>query len=78
MDLALKQGETIKVSINLPSKKKEGRSKSAGARAMSSLPAPLGPAGIIPAPPSPAMAKLNIAAKPPPAPTGGSRQWIQF
>ena len=79
LDLALKQGETIKVSINLPSKKKEGRSKSAGARGgMSSLPAPLGPAGRIPAPPSPAMAKLNIAARPPPAPTGGSRQWIQF
>ena len=81
LDLALKQGETIKVSINLPTKKSGGRSKSAGARgggAMSSLPAALGPAGSIPAPPSPAMAKLNIATKPPPAPTGGSRQWIQF
>jgi len=78
LDLALKQGETIKVSINLPTKKKEGRSKSAGARGLSSIPAPLGPAGSIPAPPSPAMAKLNIATKPPPAPTGGSRQWIQF
>ena len=49
-----------------------------GARGLSSIPAPLGPAGSIPAPPSPAMAKLNIATKPPPAPTGGSRQWIQF
>merc|ERR1711874_200395 len=81
LDLALKQGETIKVSINLPTKKSGARSKSAGARgggAMSSLPAALGPAGSIPAPPSPAMAKLNIATKPPPAPTGGSRQWIQF
>jgi len=81
LDLALKQGETIKVSINLPTKKSGARSKSAGARgggAMSSLPAALGPAGSIPAPPSPAMAKLNIASKPPPAPTGGSRQWIQF
>ena len=81
LDLALKQGETIKVSINLPTKKSGGRSKSAGARgggAMSSLPAALGPAGSIPAPPSPAMAKLNIKTKPPPAPTGGSRQWIQF
>merc|ERR1712165_386609 len=56
LDLALKQGETIKVSINLPTKKKEGRSKSAGARGLSSIPAPLGPAGSIPAPPSPAMA----------------------
>merc|ERR1711992_415775 len=73
LDLALKQGETIKVSINLPTKKSGARSKSAGARgggAMSSLPAALGPAGSIPAPPSPAMAKLNIATKPPPAPTG--------
>merc|ERR1711953_691908 len=81
LDLALKQGETIKVSINLPTKKSGGRSKSAGARgggAMSSLPAALGPAGSIPAPPSPAMAKLNIAPKPPPAGAGGSRQWIQF
>merc|ERR1712038_1214991 len=78
LDLALKQGETIKVSINLPTKK-SGRSKSAGARAGAmSVPAALGPAGSIPAPPSPAMAKLNIASKPPPAPTGGSRQWIQF
>ena len=82
LDLALKQGETIKVSINLPTKKSGARSKSAGATrgggAMSSLPAALGPVGSIPAPPSPAMAKLNIATKPPPAPTGGSRQWIQF
>ena len=51
LDLALKQGETIKVSINLPSKKKEGRSKSASAR--SAVPAALGPKGSIPAPPSP-------------------------
>lgn len=76
LDLALKQGETIKVSINLPSKKKEGRSKSAAAR--SAVPAALGPKGSIPAPPSPAMAKLNINARPPPAPNGGSKQWIQF
>ena len=76
LDLALKQGETIKVSINLPSKKKEGRSKSASAR--SAVPAALGPKGSIPAPPSPAMAKLNINARPPPAPNGGSKQWIQF
>ena len=77
LDLALKQGETIKVSINMPTKKRDGRSKSAGA-GRGGVPAPLGPAGSIPAPPSPALAKLNIAARPPPAPTGGSRQWIQF
>ena len=77
LDLALKQGETIKVSINMPTKKRDGRSKSAGA-GRGGGPAPLGPAGSIPAPPSPALAKLNIAARPPPAPTGGSRQWIQF
>ena len=57
LNLALKQGEVIKVSNNLSSKK-EGRSKQAGARAMSSLPGPLGPApaGNIPACPSRAMA----------------------
>ena len=49
LDLALKQGETIKVSINLPTKK-SGRSKSAGARSGAmSVPAALGPAGSIPA-----------------------------
>lgn len=78
LDLALKQGETIKVSINIP--RKGNRTKSpAGARGAGlSLPPPPGPAGSILPPPSPAMAKLNITAKPPPAGAGGSQRWIQF
>jgi len=77
LDLAFKQGETIKVSINIP--RKANRTKSPANRGGGlSLPPPPGPTGSIPAPPSPAMARLNIGAKPPPAPTGGSSKWIQF
>lgn len=78
-DLALKQGETIKVSINIPSKK---RTKSPGAARGNglSLPPPPGitPAGFLPAPPSPALARLNLGAPSAPAPKGGSTQWVQF
>jgi len=79
LDLALKEGETIKVSINIPRK---NRTKSPGSRAGAgagmSLPKPPGPAGALPAPPSPALAKLNISRRPPPAAPGGSTNWIQF
>merc|ERR1711936_96001 len=69
LDLAFKQGETIKVSINIP--RKANRTKSPATRGGgASLPPPPGPTGSIPAPPSSTMAKLNIGAKPPPAPTG--------
>lgn len=77
LDLAFKQGETIKVSINIP--KKSNRAKSAGARlAGGGLPPPPGPTGSIPAPPSPALARLNLGPRPGPAAAGGSNQWIQF
>lgn len=77
LDLALKEGETIKVSINIPRK---SRTKSPATRtgAGLSLPATPGPAGALPAPPSASLAKLNISKRPPPAPSGGSQQWIQF
>jgi len=77
LDLAFKQGETIKVSINIP--RKANRTKSPANRGGGlSLPPPPGPAGSIPAPLSPAMARLSMGAKPPPAPAGGSQRWIQF
>jgi len=77
LDLAFKQGETIKVSINIP--RKANRTKSPANRGGGlSLPPPPGPAGSIPAPLSPAMARLSMSAKPPPAPAGGSAKWIQF
>jgi len=81
LDLAFKQGETIKVSINIPSKK---RTKSPGGPRGTgmSLPPPPGPTGSIPAPPSPALARLTLGgtrpAVAPPAPKGGSTQWVQF
>jgi len=75
LDLALKQGETIKVSINIP--RKANRAKSAGAtRTSAGLPPPPGPTGSIPGPPSPALARLHISPKP--QGPGGSNNWIQF
>jgi len=77
LDLAFKQGETIKVSINIP--RKANRTKSPANRGGGlSLPPPPGPAGSIPAPLSPALARLSMNAKPPPAGAGGSSKWIQF
>ncbi|XP_023335289.1 NECAP-like protein CG9132 [Eurytemora carolleeae] len=77
LDLALKEGETIKVSINIPRKNRTKSPANRGSAGLS-LPPPPGPAGSIPAPPSPALAKLNISKRPPPAPSGGSQKWIQF
>lgn len=77
LDLALKQGETIKVSINFPQKTNQTKSP-ASSSGGHTLPPPPGPTGSIPAPPSSAMARMNMGAQPAPAPTGGSNQWIQF
>lgn len=76
LDLAFKQGETIKVSINIP--RKATRAKSAGSARGPGLPPPPGPTGSIPAPPSPALARLNLGPRQGPAGAGGSNQWIQF
>jgi len=82
LDLAFKQGETIKVNINIPSKKRtKSPGRATGAGAGLSLPPPPTPAGFLPAPPSPAMARLNLGGAPvktAPAPKGGSTQWVQF
>jgi len=84
LDLAFKQGETIKVSINIPSKKRNKSPGSASRGSGLSLPPPPGPSGSIPAPPSPALARLTLgggpapAARPTVAPKGGSTQWVQF
>lgn len=79
LDLSLKEGETIKVNINMPRKATKKTPSSGGAGR--GLAAPPGPKGSIPGPPSPAMARLNIGeskAPPPPAGAGGSQAWIQF
>jgi len=75
LDLALKEGQTIKVSINIPRK---NRTKSPANRMGAGLSLAPGPAGALPAPPSASLAKLNISKRPPPAPSGGSQKWIQF
>lgn len=82
LDLAFKQGETIKVSINIPSKKKTKPTGGAKGGSGLALPPPPGPTGSIPAPPSPALARLTLGGARPssaaPAPKGGSTQWVQF
>ena len=70
LNLALKQGETIKVSINIPPKNTKANSYATNSNILSERQLP-----SIPAPPTPKMARIKINASPDTAPPRASSKW---
>ena len=74
LDLALKQGETIKVSINIPPKNTKSNSSATKSNLLTEHPLP-GLKGSIPAPPTPKMARIKINTSPDTPPPRASSKW---